>query len=56
MLTSFVNIIPIEDKKTETVINSYIKFIYADNGISEFILSNKGKNSLVSQWHILKTN
>ena len=32
MLTPFVSIIPIEDKKTETVINAYIKYIYADKG------------------------
>ena len=43
MLTLFVNIIPIKDKKTETVINAYIKYIYADKGGSKFILSNNGK-------------
>ena len=32
ILTSFVNIIPIKDKKTETVINAYIKYIYAYKG------------------------
>ena len=39
MLTSFVSIVPIEDKKTETVINAYIRYIYADKGGSQFILS-----------------
>ena len=43
MLTSFVNIIPIKDKKTEMVINKYIKYIYADKGRSKFILSDNGK-------------
>ena len=43
MLTSFVNIIPIKDKKTETVINPYIKYTYADKGGSKFILSDNGK-------------
>ena len=43
MLTSFVNIIPIKDKKTELVINAYIKYINADKGGSKFILSDNGK-------------
>ena len=43
MLTSFVSIIPIKDKKTETVINTYIKYIYADKDGSKFILSDNGK-------------
>ena len=43
MLTSFVNTIPIKDKKTETVINAYIKYIYTDKGRSQFILSDNGK-------------
>ena len=43
MLTSFVNIIPIKDKKTETGNNAYIKYIYADKVRSEFILSDNGK-------------
>ena len=30
MLTSFVNLIPIKDKKTEMVINAYTKYIFAD--------------------------
>ena len=55
MLTSFVNLIPIKDKKTETVINAYIKYTYADKGGSKFIPSDKGKNSLVPQWHTLQT-
>ena len=38
MLISFVSIIPIKDKKTETVINAYIKYTYADKGGSKFIL------------------
>ena len=57
MLTSFVSIVPIiKDKRTETVIDAYIKYIYGDKGRSPFILSNNGKNSLVPQWHILQTN
>ena len=43
MLILFVNIIPIKDKKTEMVINAYIKYIYANKGGSKFILSEKGK-------------
>ena len=43
MLTSFVSIVPIKDKKTETMINAYIKYIYADKGRSQFILSDNGK-------------
>ena len=42
-LTSFVNIIPIKDKKTEMVINVYIKYLYADKGRSKFILSKNVK-------------
>ena len=56
MLTSFVNCIPIKDKKTEMAINAYIQYIYADKGRSEFILFNNAKNSLVPQWHTLQTN
>ena len=44
MLTSFVSIIPIKDKKTETVINAYIRYIYADKGRQKFILSDNGKD------------
>ena len=51
MLTSFVSIIPIKGKKTEMVINTYIKYIYADKCRSKFILSNDGKEFLVPQWH-----
>ena len=29
LLNLFVNIIPIKDRKTETVINAYVKYIYA---------------------------
>ena len=43
MITSFVNIIPIKDKKTETVINAYIKYIYANEGRSKFMLSDNGE-------------
>ena len=43
MLTSFVSVVPIKDKKTETVINAYIKYFYADKGESQFILSENGK-------------
>ena len=32
MLSSFVEVIPIEDKKTETVIKAYLKYMYADKG------------------------
>ena len=42
MLTSFVEVIPIEDKKTETVIKVYLKYVYADNGGSKFILTDRG--------------
>ena len=46
MLTSFVSIIPIKEKKTETMINAYIKYIYADKGGSKFILSDSRKEFL----------
>ena len=53
MLTSFVNIIHIKDKKTETVINAYIKYTYADKGGSKFIISDNGKEfSSASMAHI----
>ena len=42
MLTSFVEVIPIEDKMTETVIKAYIKYVYADKGRSKFILTDRG--------------
>ena len=42
MLTSFVEVIPVEDKKTETVIKAYIKYVYADKGGSKFILTDRG--------------
>ena len=35
MLTSFVEVIPIEDKKTETFIKAYTKYVYSDNGGSK---------------------
>ena len=43
ILTSFVRTVPIKDKKTEIVINAYVKYIYADKGESQFILSDNGK-------------
>ena len=46
MLTSFVSIAPIKDKKTETMINAYTKYIYKDKGGSQFILSVNGKEFL----------
>ena len=39
MLTSFVEVIPIEDKQTETVIKAYMKYVYSDKGGSKFILT-----------------
>ena len=42
MLTSFVEIIPIEDKNTKTVIKAYFKLIYSDKGGSKFILTDRG--------------
>ena len=42
MLMSFVEVIPIEDKKTDTVIKAYIKYTYADKGGSKFILTDRG--------------
>ena len=38
-----MSIVPIKDKKTETMINAYIKYIHADKGGSQFILSDNGK-------------
>ena len=43
MLTSFVNMVPIKDKKTETVINAYIRYMYVNKDGSQFILSDNGK-------------
>ena len=42
MFTSFVEVIPIEDKKTEIVIKAYIKYVYTDKGGSKFILMDRG--------------
>ena len=42
-VNSFVIIIPIKDKKTETVINAHIKYIYTDKGGSHFILYDNRK-------------
>ena len=36
-LKSFVEVILIEDKKAETVIKAYLKYVYADKGGSKFI-------------------
>ena len=46
MLTSFVSIVPMKDKKAEAVINTYIKYIYADKGGSRFIISDNRKEFL----------
>ena len=43
MLTLYVNIVPIKDKKTETVISAYTNYIYADKGKSKFIFSDNGR-------------
>ena len=37
-----IEVIPIEDKKTETVIKTYIKYVYSDKGGSKFILTDIG--------------
>ena len=42
MLTSFVEVIPIEDKRTETIIKAYLKYVYTDKGRSKFILTDRG--------------
>ena len=43
MLTSFVEVIPIEDKKTEIVIKAYSQVcVYTDKGGSKFILTDRG--------------
>ena len=53
MLTSFVSIVPIKAKKTETMINAYVKYIYSDKGRSQFILSdNKKEFSIASMAYI----
>ena len=41
MLTSFVEVVPIEDKNTETVIKEYIKYMYTDKGGSKFISTDR---------------
>ena len=43
MLMSFVSIVSIKNRKAETVINAYIKYIYIDKGRLQFILSYNGK-------------
>ena len=42
MLTLFVEVIPIDNKKTDTVIKTYIKYVYTDKGGSKFILTDRG--------------
>ena len=42
MLTSFVEVIPIRDKKTEMVTKAYIKYVYANKDGSKFILRDRG--------------
>ena len=42
MFMSFVEVILIEDKKTETVKKAYLKYMYADKGASKFILTERG--------------
>ena len=49
LLTSFVYIILIKDKKTESVINAYIKYTYADKADKNLSSLIMGKNSLVHQ-------
>ena len=39
---SFVEVVPIEDKRTETVIKAYLKYVYTDRGGSKFILTDRG--------------
>ena len=46
MITSFVEVIPIGDKKNETVIKSYLKYVYTDKGGSKFILTDQGSEFL----------
>ena len=43
MLTLFVSIIPLKEKKTEMLINAYMKYIHAVDGGSKFIISDNGK-------------
>ena len=42
MLTSFVEVILIEDKKTVTIIKAYLKHMFADKGRSKFVLTDRG--------------
>ena len=42
MLMSFVKVIPIEDRKIETLIKAYIKYVYIDKDGSQFILTDRG--------------
>ena len=42
MLMSYVEVIPIEDKRTEMVIKACLKYVYADKGRSKFMLTDKG--------------
>ena len=41
MLMSFVEVIPIENKRTDTVIKAYLGYIYADKVGSKFILTDR---------------
>ena len=42
MLTSFVEVILVEDKKTKTAIKAYLRYVYADKGGSKFVLTYRG--------------
>ena len=42
MLMLFVEVIPIEDKKAETVVKAYIKYVYTNKGGSISILADRG--------------
>ena len=39
---SFIEVILIEDKRTEAVMTAYLKYVYADKGGSKFILTDRG--------------
>ena len=42
MLMSFVEVIPIENRRTDIVTNAYLKYVYIDKGGSKFILTDRG--------------
>ena len=46
---SFVEVIITDDKKIETVIKAYLKYVYADKGGSKFILTDRGGEYSVKQ-------